>query len=170
MFKTALKYGFLIVIFLFLWLTLEYMVGLHSEHIQFHPIATLLSLIIPLLFLYYGMREAQKSYRGIEEFTYRKAFLTGLLISLVVAVLSPLGQWIFHALLAPGFFDSMQPNLEAQQLARGVDAEVAREEAADASYLSTYLMQTAVGYLIAGAIMSAILAIFIRDKRFPKGG
>lgn len=170
MFKIALKYGLLIVVFLFLWLTLEYMVGLHSEYVSFHPLATLLSLVIPLVFLYYGIREAQKSYRGVEEFTYGKAFQTGLLISLVVAVLSPLGQWIFHTLLAPGFFDSMQANLEAQKLSQGIDAEVARSEADEPTYLSTYLMQSAIGYLVAGIIMSAILAIFVRDKALPKGG
>lgn len=170
MFKIALKYGLLIVVFLFLWLTLEYMVGLHSEYVRFHPIATLLSLVIPLLFLYYGMREAQKSYRGVEEFTYGKAFLTGIFITLVVTILSPLGQWLFHSVLAPDFLDSMQPNVEAQKLSQDVDTEVARREAGESTYLSAYLMQSALGYLIAGVIMSAILAIFVRDKALPKGG
>lgn len=170
MFKIALKYGLLIVVFLFLWLTLEYMVGLRTDYVRFHPLATLLSLVIPLLFLYYGMREAQKSYRGVEEFTYGKAFQTGILITLVVAVLSPIGQWLFFSVLAPDFFDSMQPNVEAQKLSQDIDAEVARREGEEPMYLSAYLMQSALGYLIAGVVMSAILAIFVRDKALPKGG
>lgn len=167
MFKIAFKYGLLIVVFLFLWVMLEYAVGLHAEYIRFHPLATLVSLVIPLIFLYYGIRESQKNYIG--HFTYGKAFQVGLYITLVVTILSPLGQWLIHVLIFPGYFESMQPHTQAQDLAQGIDPEVARREGTGVINLWDYLLKTALGYLVAGIVMSAILAIFVRDKALPKG-
>lgn len=170
MFKIALKYGILIVVFIFLWGVLEYLAGLRADAFAFHPVATLFSLVIPLIFLYMGMREAQKKYTGA--FTYGQAFKTGLFISLLVAILYPLGQWLYQALFAPEFFESMQAFTEAKQLAEGVDPVVARRLGPDDGgfSLSSYLLRSFLGALVAGLIMSAMLALFVRDKTLPKGG
>lgn len=162
MIKIAIKYGVLIVVFLFLWVALEYAVGLQTDYIEYHPLATLLSLVIPITFLYYGIREAKKNYTGY--FTYGKAFQAGLYITLVVALLSPLSLWLFDLLIFPGYFEAMQPHAEAEQLARGIDPEVARRSTTGTGSLLEYLLLTALGYFVAGIIMTAILAIFMRDK------
>ncbi len=168
MFKIALKYGILIVVFIFLWVSLEYLAGVHTDYIQYHPVATLLSLVIPLVFLYYAMRESQKKYEG--HFNYIESFKVGVMVTFIVAILSPLGQWLFHTLVFPGFFDSMRAYSEAQMLSEGVDAEVARRDAAGDFNLASYLMRTFLGALVAGVVMSALLALFVRDKELPKGG
>ena len=168
MFKIALKYGVLIVVFIFIWVSLEYFVGLHTDYIQYHPIATLLSLIIPLVLLYYAMRESQKKFEG--NFNYIESFKTGVIVTFVVAILSPLTQWLFHAVVFPGYFDSMRAYTEAHALAQGIDPVVAREEAVGEFNMASYLMRTFLGALVAGVVMSAILALFVRDKELPKGG
>lgn len=169
MFKIVLKYGILIVVFIFLWGVLEYLAGLRVDAFGFHPVATLFSLVIPLVFLYMGMRERQKKYSGT--FTYGQAFKTGLFITLVVAILYPLGQWLYQALFAPEFFESMQAFTEARQLAEGVDPEVARRLEPDEGFsLSRYLLGSFLGAFVAGLVMSAMMALFVRDKTLPKGG
>lgn len=168
MFKIALKYGILIVVFMFLWVSLEYLIGLQTDFIRFHPLATLLSLVIPLIFLYYALRESQKKYEG--NFNYVESFKVGVMVTFVVAILSPLSQWLFHAFVFPGFFESMRANTEASLLAQGIDIEVAQREAAEELNLASYLMRSFLGALVAGVVMSAILAIFVRDKELPKGG
>ena len=168
MFKIALKYGVLIVLFSIIWIGLEYLVGLQTEYVEFHPLITLLTLVIPLMLMYFGIREAQRS--SVAHFTYGDAFKTGVAITVVVAVLNPLLQWICYTLAFPGFFEALQANSEAYQLSLGVDLEVAREQATEQYSLGTYLWQSFIGTLLGGIIIAAIIAIFVRDKALPKGG
>ncbi|WP_160164071.1 DUF4199 domain-containing protein [Nafulsella turpanensis] len=167
MFKIALKYGVLIVLFTFIWICLEYWAGLHADYIDYHPLATLLSLVVPLLLLYYAMREAKREDDG--EFTYGDAFKTGVFVTLVVALLNPLGQWLFQQMVFPGYLEAMQAHAEAKQLAQGIDVEVAQQVAAEEYALDSFLLRAVLGSLTAGLVMSAILAIFVRDKALPKG-
>lgn len=161
MFRIALKYGILIVVFIFLWGIFEYMAGVHVEYLHFRPVLALLSLTIPMIFIYLGIREAQNNYKG--NFTYGEAFKTGLFITLVVAVLNPLGQWIFFSVVSPEFFEAIQAHHVAEQAGKGV------EEGADSYTLTNYLIWSAfIGTLVAGIVISAILSIFVRDKTLPK--
>lgn len=166
MFKIALKYGILIVLFTFIWICLEYWIGIHTDYIDYHPLATLLSLVVPLILLYYAMREAKRYDAG--EFSYGDAFKVGLYVTLVVAVLNPLGQWLFQQMVFPGYLEAMQAHTEARQLAQGIDVEVARQVSTEEYALDSFLLRAVLGSLAAGLIMSAILAIFVRDKALPK--
>lgn len=164
MFRIALKYGILIVVFIFLWGVIEYMAGVHVQYIEYRPILALLSLTIPMIFIYLGIREAQKNYTGY--FTYGQAFKTGLFITLVVAILNPIGQWIFFTTVSPEYFESIQAYSQSQVVAMGAEEQVntGRET------LGSYLIKSAfVGALVAGIVISAILSIFVRDKTLPKG-
>lgn len=170
MVKIALKYGVLIVLFSLIWIGLEYLVGMHTEYVGYHPLVTLLTLVIPLVFMYFGIREAQISQRFVSHFSYADAFKTGLSITLVVAILNPLLQWLMYSLAFPGFFESMQASAQASLLAQGVDLEMAQRLAAEDYSLERYLWQSFIGTLVGGVVISAILAIFVRDKTLPKGG
>ena len=166
MFKIALKYGVYIVLFSFIWLCLEYWAGLHTDYVDYHPLATLLSLVVPLILLYYAMREA-KSIED-DEFTYGDAFKVGLYVTLVVAVLNPLFQWLFQQVVFPDYLETMQANAEALELAQGIDVEVAQRVAAEEYELNSFLLRAFLGALVAGIVMSALLAIYVRDKALPK--
>lgn len=160
--RTALKWGFLTAFFTFLWLSLEFAVGLQTEYIAYHPVITLLALIIPLLCLYYGLREVKL--QQPESFSFSKALLTGLCISGVAALFSIAGQWFFHHWVNPNFFSNMISYAESRALAQGVDVLVARREAEAYFSLESYLLQAVGGALIGGAVISAILAIFMRRR------
>jgi hypothetical protein len=168
MFKIALKYGILIVLFSLIWIGLEYLVGMQTDYVAFHPMLTLLTLLIPLMLIYFGIREAQKS--ATAYFSYGDAFKTGFTITVVVAILNPLVQWLCYTLAFPGFFETLQASSEAQQLSLGIDMEVARTQAVEQYSLGRYLWQSFVGTLVGGTVIAAIIAIFVRDKALPKGG
>lgn len=168
MFKIALKYGVLIVLFSLIWIGLEYLVGLQTDYVEFHPLVTLLTLVVPLLFMYYGIREAKRS--SPAPFTYGDGFKAGVAIAIVVAILNPLVQWLSYTLVFPGYFETLQANAEAQQLALGVDLEVARQQAGEEYNLQNYLWQAFMGTLVGGIVIAAIFAIFFRDKAVPEAG
>ena len=160
--KTALKWGFLTALLIFLWLSLEYLVGIQTDYIAFHPVITLLTLLIPLLCLHYGLRE--EKLKDPRQFSFSKGLLTGLLISGVAAVVGVVGQWAFHTWVNPEFFNSMITYQESKALAQGIDVLVARREAEAYYSLESYLLQSVGGALIGGAVVSAILAFFMRYR------
>lgn len=160
--KTALKWGFLTALFSFMWLSLEFAVGIQTDYIAFHPVITLLALLIPLLCLYYGLREEKLS--DPAGFTFSKGLLTGVSISIVAALFSVVGQWVFHTWVNPDFFNNMITFRESRALAQGIDVLVARREAEAYFSMESYLLQTVGGVLIGGAVISAILAFFMRRR------
>lgn len=161
--KTALKWGFLTAFFSFLWLSLEFAVGIQTDYIPFHPVITLLALIIPLLCLYYGLRE--EKLKDPFKFDFSKGLLTGLFISAVAAVFSVLAQWVFHTWVNPDFFPSMIAYEESKALAQGIDLLMVRQQAEAYYSLESYLLQAVGGALLGGAVASAILAFFMRNRR-----
>lgn len=160
--KTALKWGILTALLLFIWISLEYAVGMHAEYIAYHPVVTLLALLIPLLCLYWGLRE--EKLKAPVEFTFSKALLTGLFISAVAAITGMLGQWVFHTFINPDFFSSQITYAESRALAEGMDVLVARRQAEAYFSLRSYLVQALGGALIGGAVASAVLAFFMRNN------
>ena len=161
--KTALKWGFLTAFFSFLWITLEFAVGIQSDYITFHPVITLLALIIPLLCLYYGLRE--EKLKDPVSFNFSRGLLTGLFISALAAVFSILGQWLFHTWVNPAYFPSMIAYEESKALAQGLDLEVTRRQAEAYYSLESYLLQAVGGALLGGAVASAILSFFMRNRQ-----
>ncbi|EMR01957.1 DUF4199 domain-containing protein [Cesiribacter andamanensis] len=160
--KTALKWGVLTALFMFIWISLEYAVGMHSDYIAYHPVVTLLALLIPLLCLYWGLREEKR--KDPRTFTFSRALLLGLFISGVAALAGMLGQWVFHTFINPDFFNSQITFAESRALAQGMDVLVARREAEAYFSLRSYLVQALGGALIGGAVASAVLAFFMHNK------
>jgi uncharacterized membrane protein len=160
--KTALKWGFLTALLTFLWLSLEYLVGIQTDYIAFHPVITLLALLIPLICLYYGLRE--EKLKAPLDFNFSKGLITGLCISGVAAVFGVVAQWAFHTWVNPDFFNSMITYTESKALAQGVDVLVARREAEVYFSMESYLLQSIGGALLGGAVVSAILSFFMRYR------
>jgi hypothetical protein len=160
--KTALKWGVLTALLLFLWISLEYAVGMHSDYIAYHPVVTLLALLIPLLCLYWGLREEKR--KAPAAFTFSRALMTGLFISGIAAATGMLGQWVFHTFVNPDFFNSQITYAESKALAQGLDVLVARRQAEAYFSLRSYLVQALGGALIGGAVASAVLAFFMRNN------
>lgn len=160
--QTALKWGFLTALFSFLWLSLEYALGVQTEYIAFHPVITLMALMIPLFCLYYGLREIR--IKKTVPFTFSNALLTGICISGVAAVLNIAVQWIFHTWVNPAFFSTMIAYAEERAFTHGGDILLARKEAEAYFSMESYLLQAVGGSLIGGAVISAILAFFMRNR------
>lgn len=157
--KTALKWGFLTAFFNFLWISLEYLVGIQTDYIAFHPVVTLLALVIPLICIYYGLREVKQA--DPASFSFSKGLFAGLCISGIAALFAIVGQWTFHTWVNPEFFASMITYSESMALAQGRDITVARQEAQALYSLQSQLFQAVGGALIGGAVVSAILAFFM---------
>jgi hypothetical protein len=89
--------------------------------------------------------------------TWNQGFTTGLIITIIVTLLTPLVQWVTHTIISPDFFEYIRAYSVEQGLMR-------QDEAVGYFNLSAYIVQSMIGALGMGIITSAIVAFFIRTK------
>jgi hypothetical protein len=153
--KTEIKWGVIFSIMGLLWLTLEYLVGLHDKLIAWHPILTNLVAIPSVIIMVLAILEKRRVLGG--KITFGQAFLCGLGVSIVVALLSPLTQFIFHRLINPGYFDNA--------IRYGVSQGKATLEQAQGLFnLESYMIQSVLAAIIIGTITSLVIAAMIKKE------
>jgi hypothetical protein len=104
--KIEIKWAIIFVVMTLIWMVLEKLVGLHDEHIDKHPIYTNF-IAIPAIAIYvFALLDKRKNfYKGA--MTYKQGFITGLIITAIVTVLSPLTQYITSTIITPEYFPNM---------------------------------------------------------------
>ena len=154
---TEIKWGVIFAIVFLLWMLLEKSLGWHGEKIDRHPTFTNLFGIVSIALYVFALLDKRKRDFG-GKMSYRQAFVSGVIISLVVALLSPLTQWVTHTLISPDYFE----NAIAYGLETGYyDTAV---EAREFFNLRAYILQSSVGAFVMGVITSAIVAIFVKKN------
>jgi hypothetical protein len=105
--------------------------------------------------MYLAIREKRQALGGAITFT--QAFMCGLGVSVVVAVLSPLAQYLTHRVISPNYFT----NAINYAVSAG---KLTMEQAGQYFNLQSYMVQASLGAIVAGVITSLILAAFMRTK------
>lgn len=156
--KTEIKWAVIFSLMTLLWMLLEKLTGLHGKYIDYHMYLTNLFAIPAIIVMVLALKDKKKNYYG-GTITYKQGFITGVFLSLFIALLSPLTQWITSYVITPEYF----PNVISRSVELGHFATPA-EAQAKFNY-RTYAMQGAVGALVMGIITTAIAMIFIRTKK-----
>lgn len=153
--KTEFKWGVIFSVMGLVWLILEYMVGLHGRFIAWHPYLTNLVAIPSVIVMVLAILEKRRVLGGA--ITFKQAFLCGFGVSLVVAVLSPITQFIFHRFINPGYFENA--------IRYGVEQGKTTLTEAQAFFnLQSYMMQSVFAAVIIGSITSLVIAAMIRKE------
>lgn len=140
-----------------LWMLLEKLTGLHSTHIDKHMYLTNLFAISAIIVMVLALKDKKRNfYKG--QMSYKQGFVSGLIISVFIALLSPLTQWITSTIITPEFF----PNVIAYSVETGYHKSVAEAEAY--FNLKNYIIQSTVGALIMGIITTAVIMVFLQTK------
>ncbi len=154
--KIELKWGIIFALAGLLWMLLERLAGLHDAHIDLHPYLTNL-FVLPAIAIYvFALRDKRKNDYG-GSMSYKQGFITGLVISLIVTVLSPLTQFITATIITPDYFNNV--------IAYSVSTGLMEQDAAEAYFnLNNYIIQSLIAAPIMGIITSAIVALFVKTK------
>lgn len=153
---TEIKWGVIFTIFMLLWMTMEKVLGFHGERIEQHMIITNF-VAIPAIVIYV-LALLDKRKRDLNgKMTYVQGLISGIIISIVVAVFTPLTQYIINTVISPDFFNNM--------IAYTVENDIMTEQAAkDYFNLESYIIQSTLGAPIMGILTTAIVAVFVRKK------
>jgi hypothetical protein len=153
--KTEIKWGVIFSLMGLVWVTLEYLVGLHGRFIAWHPILTNLVAIPSVIIMVLAILEKRRVLGGT--ISFKQAFLCGLGVSLIVAALSPLTQFIFHRLINPGFFENA--------IRYGVEqGQTTLAEAQAFFNLQSYMVQSVIAAIIIGSVTSLVIAAMIKKE------
>lgn len=151
-----IKWGVIFVVVMLLWMLFEKLMGWHDVHIDKHPVYTNLFAIPATVMYVLALLDKRKNYYG-GTMTWKQGFFTGLIVSVVVMVLSPLAQWITHFVITPDYF----ANVIDHTVSTG---KMTREQAENYFSFGNYLWQSTLFALIIGAVTAAVVAIFTRKR------
>lgn len=160
--KTVFKYALILGIITMVWTPIEYLLGLHTNHINLYPYITNIFFLVPIVCIYLVMAEKKKVNGGT--LTYQDAFRTGLKMSVLVIPFSLVGQYVYYVFINPDFFAAMINHTVEVAKSAGLDSEVVRKEAENSFTLNRYMMQCLFGPPIGGVMFSAIIGLFVRTK------
>lgn len=154
--KTEIKWAILFAIMTLGWMVLEKVSGLHGKYIDYHLYLTNLFAIPAIILMVMALREKKALYyQG--HMSYTQGLKSGVIVSVFIAVLSPLTQWITTYVITPEYF----PNVIKRSVELGYFATTAEAEAQ--FNFSNYVLQGVIGSLIMGIVTSAIAMIFLKS-------
>lgn len=151
-----IKWGILYSIATLVWMIIENSVGLHDEHINKQALYTNLFGLIAILIYTLSIREKKYLYfKG--EMTWQQGFISGVVLSLVISLISPIVQYITYTFISPNFFTNYINYAVANKIQTQAQAEV---------YFSikSYMIQSVFGGFSMGIIIAAIVALFLKTK------
>ncbi|MDR5589667.1 DUF4199 domain-containing protein [Christiangramia sp. SM2212] len=155
-FAIEIKWGIIFSIVSLIWMFLEKGLGWHDENIAQHAIYTNLFAIVAIIIYVLALLDKRKNFfHG--KMTWSQGFISGIIISIVVAILSPLAQYITHEFITPDYFE----NVIAFTVEKGAMSKEAAEEYFN---LTSYIIQSFFFALVVGVVTSAIVAYFVKKK------
>lgn len=147
---------------IWLWTALERLCGLHDEHIARVRFYTNF-FIIPLIFLYLAalIDKRRIDYNG--QITFRQGFRTGLVLTAILAALSPLTQYVIAKVVSPHFFENAIALVVSQDL-------IPEEEARKFFSLGNYIRHSILTTPLFGMLITLFVAIIAPKigKNSPK--
>lgn len=155
-FGIEIKWGILFAIIGLLWMVLEKALGWHDELLEKHMIYTNFFAIVAIAVYVVALLDKRKNFYG-GKMTWLQGFLSGLGIAVVVAILSPLTQYITSVYITPDYFS----NVIELSVEMGLKTQ---EEAEKYFSLKNYIIQSTIFAIVIGAVTSAIVALFVKKK------
>ncbi|MEC5142027.1 DUF4199 domain-containing protein [Chitinophaga sp. 212800010-3] len=152
-FKWALVFAGTIL----LWNTIEEIAGFHNKYIASQPIFGAIILIPAVIIYVFALKEKRtKWYGGI--MNYKQGVLSGVILSLMIGALSILTSNINLRFIAPQYLS----NAADYAVSKGtMTAEAAKQQ----FNLSGYIVTGAIGAVITGAIITAVVMLFLRRNK-----
>ncbi len=159
-FSIEIKWALIFTLVALVWMYFEKLMGWHDEQIAKHAVYTNIFAIPAIIIYWLALRDKRENYYG-GQMTWVQGFVSGILISLVVAVLSPLSQYITHHYITPEYFTNI--------ISYSVDnGKMSMEAAKNYFNLGSYIIQGVTGAVVMGIVTSAIVAFFVKKKKKPE--
>jgi hypothetical protein len=155
-YQIEIKWGVIFFAASLLWMYFEKLMGWHDVLIAKHPIYTNFFGLVAIAVYLFAIHDKRKNFfHG--KMSWKQGFVSGVILSIVIALLSPIGQLITHHLISPEYFENA--------IESSVERNAMKREDAEAYFnLSSYIVQSIAGALMMGVVTSAIVALILKRK------
>ena len=155
--KIEIKWAVIFTVVALLWMLLEKLTGLHDTHINLHLYLTNLFAIPAIIVMIKALIDKKNNfYNG--KMSYKQGLISGVVLSIFIALLSPLAQWVTTYVITPEyFFNVIEYSVETGYYKTVSEAE------AFFNY-KNYAIQGAFFSLVMGIVTTTIAMIFIKTK------
>ncbi|NHN24180.1 DUF4199 domain-containing protein [Flavobacterium jejuense] len=154
-FKIEIKWAILYSIAYTIWMYFESRMGWHSEKVGLEPLYNLLFLPISITLIGLAIFDKKRNHYK-NEMDWKKGFVSGIIVSVLITVLNPVVLYITYNYISPGFFE----NAIKAAVSEGFPLERAK-----AQYnLNTAISNSVFDKLSFGVVISAAVSYFIRTK------
>ncbi|MBY5959716.1 DUF4199 domain-containing protein [Membranicola marinus] len=152
-YEIEIKWGLIFIVATLIWMGIENVVGLHTVHIDKHMYYTNLFGIVAIILYVLALLDKRRNFYN-NRMSWKQGFISGLIITLIIAAFSPLTQLIVHKIIAPSYFTN----------AIEYGASLGKDPETLAGYfnLRSYIVQSLFGTFSLGMVTSAVVALFVR--------
>lgn len=159
-FRIELTWGIVFFLSGLLWMVLEKNLGWHDRLIDQHATYTLAYAPVAIFIYVLALRNKKHTaYAG--KMSYLEGLVSGLILTAVVVLLTPLSQYITHELISPSYF----PNIIAYSVQLG---RLTLSEAEAYFTLKNYITQSILFAAFMGGLTTAVVMLFLRTKAIPQ--
>jgi hypothetical protein len=150
---TTIRFSIMFSLVSFAWLLIEFLLGLHGEHIDQFLWFDSLFFIPAVAMMVWALRYRRAEMR--EAWTYWEGIKLGAIMGAMIGILSIPSLYLFFTYVNPGFFEDF--------IAFSVGAgQATLEEATDYFNFRSYAMQSAFFPLVAGVVTNALVGFLYR--------
>ncbi len=160
-----LKWGVIIGLAGMLWLYVSYYIGMHESLAAIQGVC-LVSFLVSTAGFIFALRAIRKNEPEIE---YLEGLKSGTIIAGITAVVAAISQVGYFKLINPGWTKFMVAETRSHFEKEGASKE-AVELAVTGAWktfaLKSYLIQSMLCAVVIGIILSAIIMLFLRKRRY----
>jgi hypothetical protein len=155
-FSIEIRWGIMFSILTIVWMILEKTLGWHDAQIGRQLIYTnLFGFVAVTIYILALLEKKKQFFKG--DITWKQGFLSGTVLSVVIAILSPMVNAVIYTYITPRFFDAMISYRVAHKFQTLTQAQAYFN-------LHSYIVLGIFDALSKGILTSAIVAFFIKTK------
>lgn len=156
-FKIEFKWAIFLSICSLIWMYFEKNMGWHNEKVKFQPIYTMLFGCITIAVYVLALLNKKKDYFK-NQMDWKQGFVSGAILSLIIAAFTPIVQFISFEYISPDFFD----NIINYKLKH---TKMTLEDAKRYFTLSNYIYTNTFSSLSSGIVISALISFILKSKK-----
>lgn len=155
-FTIEIKWAVIFAVAALVWMFIEKAAGWHDVLIEKHPIYTNIFAIVAITIYVFALREKKKKFFG-GKMDWKQGFISGIILTVFITILSPLTQYITNEFISPDYFKNAIHYTVSHKI-------MTEQAAAEYFNLKSYIMQGIFGALSMGVVTAAIVAYFVKSK------
>lgn len=156
-FEIEIKWSLIFIAASLAWMFFEKTMGWHDEKIEMQQIYSMLFGIVAIAIYVLAIKDKKKNYFD-GKMDWKQGFVSGSILSLFIAIMTPLSQYITLELISPNYFDNL--------IALTVEKKKMTMEAAQSYFnINNYIYMSTFAALSSGIVTAAVVAFFLKTKQ-----